>query len=530
MSFSTDLTISQQNIYLSNIDYQIDKLLKNAKRVSIGKQGIFKKFVNKKDQDYFDFLTNHAYVHIELFELSTTQAIDNLSKCATLKSQTDIIDDLYLVDMNDQQIRSLVEEQAQAAFENELEFDTTTVRKRLFKRRSFLRESIALHARLISKHGMKRCTTFALNERKNKNKAQAEFLEKTVICGPNNQVFALKDAGETNAKRLNELYVICKGIEKLGEVASMKWASVVVTAPGRMHPNPSCRAKNSVWDGTLPNETAKFLHHQFARLRASLAKKGITLSGFWTRESHLDATPHVNFLIYFNEHEKHEVQKAFDNYFGHSKKAIKWQDGKDINEGKKVASFASYSMKYFQKFFSKDAEPSDECVAEQAWASAFSLRRYGFFGIPSIEQWRRLRAKREAPEFVSNLMMAAWRAARRNDAAAWIAYSGGLGMKNTQRPFKTLTEPSTTGKSRIAVGVEEVYTGLHIISKKIGEYTMLTLRSALDAAAEIKKSIEQKSKVTVALSYPRYKNGSTKNVQSSSDLDHFNHNLTHVFV
>jgi hypothetical protein len=528
LTYTNYITNSLQDQYQENVEFQIKSLLSKAKTI---KKGIFTKFVNKADQDYFDYLNSHSNVHIELFEYSTQEAIDSLSKYAYKTEKTEIIDDLYLVDLTIHDIKHLITQQAEEAMVNCLEFDAKTAKKRLCKRQRFLQESIAIHAGLVCKYWMKRCTSWGMHDRKNKLNAQAEFQEKTVIRGLNGETFALKNAGETAEKRLNELYVISKGIEKLGEDAGMKWASIVATVPGHMHPNPA-RGQNT-WDGTLPNESAKFMHNKWVDLRACLAKLGITLSGLWTRESHLDGTPHINFLVYFNPEDEHLVRDAFNKYYGHSKNAIEWQNGGELKEGGKSASFASYALKYFQKFFSKDAVPSDECVSEQAWASAFSLRRYGFFGIPSLQQWRRLRAQRETPKFVSALMMSLWRAARANNSAAWIALSGGLGMKNKQRPFRTITEPSTTGKSRIATGVEELKTGLCIISKRIGEWTMVTLQSAIDAALEIKKSNNQKvqkEKVTLALSYPSIRDCSSKIVKNSPDLNHFNADLKHILV
>ena len=283
------------------------------------------------------------------------------------------------------------------------------------------------------------------------------------------------------------MYSILKGIGSLAEADNLAWASVVCTLPAAMHPNPKF-GKNS-WDGTLPDEAWRDIGQLFGRLRAGLAKKGIKLAGLKTAESHQDGCPHANFFVVFDEHEKIEVEAAFNQYFGHGPKSIKFTIGK---KGADSAKFASYCLKYFTKFF--DGSDDEASVGEQAWASAWKIRRYAFFGIPPLTQWRLLRSSEIAP--VDHLLQKMWRAARGGRAALWIALCGGMAVKNKTRPTKTYSEKHL--KSRVATGVENLLTDSIIVIKKIGYWILETT---------------EKSRVTVNLSCPSASQSQSQNLK-----------------
>lgn len=414
----------------------------------------------------------------------------------------DLVSELELVDYTDKAIRDLAVGKAEADLINgTFDVPSKTIKKRMQFKKRFIQEAIAAHAGVVGKN-MPRCTTYQREQRRQKLKDMDDWTKKTVIT--NGELsFSLAESGVTRQNKKNELYVIAKGVEKIGEASGKKWASVVCTLPAHMHPNPS--HGHSSWDGTLPNEGCALLQERWSKLRAVLAKEQITLSGLWTREAHRDGTPHINFLIYFDPAAKHQVKDAFKSYFKHSEKAIKWRDGGDVAKGQKAASFASYALKYFTKFLGDEEIISEETLSEEAWAAAWGIRRYGFFGIPSLSQWRRLRAQRTTPKTSSPILLSLWRAARSNDAKKWISLSGGLGLRNKNRPFQTVSQLSDTGKSFIAVGVQELKTGEIIISKRVGEWSLKSLNYK-----ELKTFNESRQQVTLALSCPRGGTASAK--------------------
>ena len=127
---------------------------------------------------------------------------------------------------------------------------------------------------------------------------------------------SLADIGKTIKKSIAEMYCLSLGIQVEAEGQGCEWASIVCTLPARMHPNPT--VGENTWDGTTPNNAGKEISKKFARVRAILAKSGITLSGVWTREAHLDATPHVNYLVYFPAGMATKVENAFCKHFSQS--------------------------------------------------------------------------------------------------------------------------------------------------------------------------------------------------------------------
>lgn len=386
------------------------------------------------------------------------------------------------------------------------------IRIKLTRRQRYARAAIQLKT-LGGRYGEHYCSNFALEKRREANAANNKFLEKSVIVSDRTgKSIPLKEVAFTKKKRLSEMYTLAKGLEKLAELQGLSWMGVVVTLESSAHANPAWSDGDSGWSGELPKASAKRLQHGWAKVRANLAKIDITLAGFWTREAHMDGTPHVNFIVYFDGGNAQAVKDAFNKQFWHSNKAgaVKFENNPSIkfmaDSGKKTyidkngdvqksASFASYAMKYFMKSFAAD-DSDDRSLSEEAWASDFGLRRYGLFGIPKMGVWRRLRASEVTPK--DPAIAAMWRVARRGDAAEFIQLNGGIGIKDKDRQFQTASRLSATGKSKIIVGVRNTANGKEFINKKIGEWSIVTLKVAV---ATIKvQSIQQ---VTVKPNYPR---------------------------
>ena len=213
-----------------------------------------------------------------------------------------------------------------------------------------------------------------------------------------------------------EFAIVCQGIQTCAESIGMAWAKIVVTAPPRFHINPK---NGGSWNGAMPDELCDIWSKQWTRCRAYLAKQKITLTGTWTRETHADGTPHLNFLIYIPLGSEWIVEDAFRDYMSlgnTSDKAIKYVKMKQsMYEG--ACGFAKYAAKGFAKYSAKnidcDSEENIDAIAEQSLASAFGWRRWGFFGIPPLSQWRALRSQKDCPN-ATPLLDSMWRAARGN--------------------------------------------------------------------------------------------------------------------
>lgn len=389
--------------------------------------------------------------------------------------------------------------------------------RQMRQRQRYTGAAIELQLGLVGgKHGARRATNRCINERSEMIKNTEHFLNTHEVVSKNRNRLKLADIALTREKRLAEIYSMAGGIQKLAEAQEMTWASCVTSLPPHLHINPTKGAFS--WDGTLPNKSIKYLSKRWGRMRAYCAKRKITLAGLWTVEAHEDGTPHINFLLYFEQHESEFVKNAFEIYFKHSDKAIKFKMGGDVVAGVKPAAFASYALKYFTKTFNVEALLKDDdketALKEEAWASSFGLRRYGFFGIPPLGPWRRLRASDKAPCDKETELL--WREARKGDAAAFISLNGGLGIKNSRRKFKPVSVPHK--KSRVTVGVENTINGYEFITKNLGEWTIQKLikqvkntdiqqKSEQIQMVTLKPSYPSKDPITVPLDYFKFKNG-----------------------
>jgi hypothetical protein len=313
----------------------------------------------------------------------------------------------------------------------------------------------------------KRVTPSQRSSRKKSNEANIKWLANTEIHSRDGVVFKLNDAGVTAEKRLAEMEAVTAGIQKEAEAQGLVWASCVVTLPPEFHPNPS-KGKNS-WNGTMPGEAMKVLMDRFASARAVLNNKKIKLAGMRTVESHQDGCPHVNFLIYYAPKHQKKVKAAFKSAFGKSEKLCRFMPGKT---GAGAAKFATYATKYIKKYIKGGADLDDACLEEQAWASAWSIRRFQFFGIPSLTNWRSLRSSSVTPQDYATAEL--WVAARAGDFDEYIRLNGGLNAPTSKRNFKTIKELSGTGRSYVPVGIFNIATGAEHITKEVGFWTIKT--------------------------------------------------------
>lgn len=401
----------------------------------------------------------------------------SLARSAARKIEYDIINSLLFspnaITAEDLRLAAASDDDIRAACAG------TNAGRKTRQRRARITEILALHAGIIGGRSSirKRCSSITHARKKAALENEVKFAKNHIIIGKDGRSFPLADGGTTRKKRLAELYCVAKGLEQAAEAQGWMWSRIVVTVPNFMHPNP--KAGRNSWDGTLPPEAAGWIQERWKLLRARLGKQGIRFAGLWTREAHSDGCPHINFLMFFDAEHQSEIQSLFNRLFGHSKTAVDFEDG-DPAKG----SFATYALKYFTKFFQEN--PDDDAVDEAAWASAWGLRRHGFFGVPRLTSWRRLRAQHSAPQTTDRGLLTAWRYARAGRFGDWIMLNGKLGCKTNSHLIRAVYQPHRA--SRVCVGVMNTQNEETIINKIPGFYSLQPL---------------SKSSVTLVSSYPR---------------------------
>lgn len=417
--------------------------------------------------------------------------------------------DLELLNLNKSQIKSLTNERLaewrDSPNENLIEPHGA---KRLNKHRKKLQGALTLHLGLVGgRYGSKRAINFMKWQRKNEQLSQAHWLKTTQVTNKKTgQKICLEDIAFTNEKRISEMMCRAAGIEKYSEQNGMRWARVVCTLPPRFHPNPTTE---SCWDGSLPDRATRVLQKRWVNLRAYLAKRGVKLTGIWTREAHADSCPHVNYLIYFTAGQEEIVGFAFRKYFGQSKPACDFMLGGEVKDGKRAARFSSYCMKYFTKHFIEERLEElnsnltteerakleierEAALGEETVASNFGYRRYGFIGTPPISIWRKLRATDQTPNDIAIQELLS--AAKASNYAEYIKLSGGLSIKNSERNFESIIITDQFDSEFIAV--KNKLNGYEFIVKELNIWELSKI------VIEEKSSRTTKA-VTVNLSYPR---------------------------
>lgn len=359
--------------------------------------------------------------------------------------------------------------------------------------------------------GFKRTTMWQIKEQVKKNKDTDRFLKSHIAVGQRGEQISLVNSFE---RKMAEFAIVAQGIQKVAESEGMAWAKIVVTLPPEFHINPSVGKNN--WNGILPDESCKLLATEWARLRASLAKDAIKLAGCWTRETHSDGTPHINFLLYMPLGAEQQVEQKFIDYMSlgnASAKAIKYVK-MDQYQFDGACGFAKYAAKGFSKYAAKnldETEENKESLAEQSLSSAFCWRRWGFFGIPPLSQWRALRSQKDNPN-ATPLLDSMWRAARGNDFATFIQLNGGICAKSKQRTISTFAEPSQSGKSRIVVGIWEKSTGYYLKTKQVGYFELIR---------------PQNQEVTLKITHPRETLSYPKNTKDNDYQRHKSGEMLH---
>ncbi len=262
--------------------------------------------------------------------------------------------------------------------------------------------------------------------RAQQNERNAAALEATIATNEDGQEYTLAElaaAGPANkAIRRAELMTRIAGFERIADDMGHVGLFFTMTCPSRMHKWATRKGggviENSKYDGTLPNEAQKHLAGVWARIRAALARRGITLYGFRIAEPNHDGTPHWHLLVF--------LSPAFRGDAGRSAVSrvcalVRWYalgrgtdrtergakqhrcDFKPIDKGR--GSAAGYIAKYVSKnidgykldkdLIGNDAVQTSHRV--ETWASTWGIRQFQQVGGPPVGPWRELRRVEAVP-------------------------------------------------------------------------------------------------------------------------------------
>jgi hypothetical protein len=363
---------------------------------------------------------------------------------------------------------------------------------RLRKAHAKARESAAIRLGIVGRGKECYVSDVSKLDRQWQNERNAAALAATIAKNlETEQEFTLAELaakGPANAAiKRAELMTRINGFERIAIAAGHAGLFLTITCPSKMHRMTTIGAgagksrSNGGWDGTTPDEAQRYLAKVWARIRAALARRSVSLYGFRIAEPQHDGTPHWHCLFFYDAAHDATVRAMVRRYA----LAV---DGDEAGAQEKRCDFrtmdpakgtaAGYIAKYIAKNIDgyrleKDLEGNDSLETSarvEAWATRWRIRQFQQIGGPPVTVWRELRRVEaipaDAPSHVQMAHNAVNRVAmfegRDNASVAWDHYvqaQGGVSCGRGYRVRIARAESDKVGRygetgAPVIVGVE----------------------------------------------------------------------------
>lgn len=233
--------------------------------------------------------------------------------------------------------------------------------------------------------------------------------------------------------RRTELMVRIKGMEQFADYSGHCGFFLTATAASSNHSN------SRRYNGSTPTQVQQEVFcARWAILRAALAREEIPFYGLRVAEPHKDGCPHWHMLIWFRDYQ--EASRAIDLFREHflyfegppepgAKENRLDLEYIDPEKGSAVAYVSKYISKNVDGKHLEDDHTDGEgqrvtsgeegARRVQAWAAAWGIRQFQFFGGPEIGRWRELRRIRKQEKVPESLMWF-WHAADTGDFFSYM--------------------------------------------------------------------------------------------------------------
>ena len=360
---------------------------------------------------------------------------------------------------------------------------------RLRKAHGKARETAAIQLGLVRRDRECYASSVSVLDRQWQNERNAAALAATIAKNlETEQEFTLAELaakGPANAAiKRAELMTRINGFERIAIAAGHTGLFLTITCPSKMHRMKTQGARtveNGKWDDITPDQAQKYLAKVWARIRAALARKQVSLYGFRIAEPQHDGTPHWHCLFFYEAKHDATVRAMVRRYAlamdgdepGAQEKRC---DFKTMDPAKGTA--AGYIAKYIAKNIDgyrleKDLEGNDALETSarvEAWATRWRVRQFQQIGGPPVTVWRELRrvesVPSDAPDFVHAAHGAVNKIAilegRDNASVAWdryVAAQGGVSCGRNYRVRIAKAQSETLGRygetgAPVIVGIE----------------------------------------------------------------------------
>lgn len=315
----------------------------------------------------------------------------------------------------------------------------------------------------------------AVERRQDQRRRNARAMDSAVIeCEATGESLKLAEvvAGSVanpEVKR-SELMVRIRGCDAIATENGDSCEFWTLTTPSRMHSQRVtgyCGEPNPVFDGTTPKEAQAYLSRVWARARSAWKRRGLAVFGLRTAEPHHDGTPHWHLIVYGPRRDLRFARRLLRVYAlrdsadepGAKKYRFKAMEARAGTKG------AAYAAKYVSKNINgaglgedidhETGKPVPDTVLKvDAWAAAWGIRQFQFFGCPAISGWRVLRRIRQPFAVVGSMLERARAAADDSDFAGYWRAAVAGGLRLLYRASDAVTAYGDAAAARIA-GVGE---------------------------------------------------------------------------
>lgn len=375
----------------------------------------------------------------------------------------------------------------------------------------------------------------SLRRREQQNARNAESLQNTIATNEHGQEYTLAELAATGpankAIRRAELMTRIGGFERIALDIGHDGLFFTVTCPSRMHKFSTARKGGGVflnpsYDGTTPIEAQRYLAKVWARIRAALARRGISLYGFRIAEPNHDGTPHWHLLVFHDPRNvetirsvilKQALKDSPDEPGAHTHRV----DFKPIDRG--IGSAAGYIAKYVAKNIDgykleTDLIGGQQIVADgmdtarrvEAWAATWGIRQFQQVGGPPVGVWRELRRIEAMPEDAPDYMRAAHNAVnkvaviegRENATVAWDHYVKAQGGVFCGRRYRVrLSKVEREGQNRYGEPMPDAVIGVEAESREL--YTPAHMRHMGGQAVRVVQWVVQSKRYVWSISSRR---------------------------
>lgn len=276
-------------------------------------------------------------------------------------------------------------------------------------------EGVAIRAGLVRRGLWIYSSQDAVERRQAQRARNALAIDRASVCcletGEDIDLAGVVAASVANPEvKRAELMTRVKGCDAVAADRGCACEFWTLTAPGRMHAQRivgGVAVVNDRFDGTTPKEAQAYLSKVWARARAAWKRRGLEVFGLRTAEPHHDGTPHWHLIAYGRRRELRFARRLLRVYA--LREAPDEEGAREhrfkVLEARAGTRGAAYAAKYVSKNIDGkgldgqiDAEGERKISASvrrvDAWAAAWGIRQFQFFGTPAITAWRVLRRMR----------------------------------------------------------------------------------------------------------------------------------------